>query len=82
MSGIQNGEHMKIESVYRNAIYVHYCSHVLNMALSICCSSVPPIRNLFDNVAKITWFLRGSAKRKAILLQVTMKTISLTQKMA
>ena len=30
----------------------------------------PPIRNLFDSVEKLTWFLSGSAKRKAIFLEV------------
>ena len=28
------------------------------------------IRNLFDSVEKLTWFLGGSAKRKATFLEV------------
>ena len=29
------------------------------------------IRNFFNNVNKLTWFLSGSAKRKEILLEIT-----------
>ena len=39
-------------------------------AISTGCVSVPPIRNLFDSVEKLTWFLSGSAKRKAIFSEV------------
>jgi hypothetical protein len=34
------------------------------------CTAVVSIRNLFDNVNKLTWFLSGSAKRKEIFLQI------------
>ena len=60
----KNGVQTKIKQKYPNATYVHCRSHVLNLAVSSGCNDVPPIRNLFDNVQKLTWFLGGSAKRK------------------
>ena len=66
MSSDKNGVQAKIKEKYPNATYVHCRSHVLNLAVSSGCNSVPPIRNLFDNVQKLTWFLVGSAKRKEI----------------
>ena len=69
MSSDKNGVQAKIKEKYPNATYVHCRSHVLNLAVSSGCNSVPPIRNLFDNVQKLTWFLGGSAKRKEIFLE-------------
>ena len=48
---------------------MHCCSHVLNLAISSGCTGVPSIRNLFDSIHKLTWFLSGSAKQKEILLE-------------
>ena len=48
---------------------MHCRSHVLSLALSSSFKNVPEIRNLFDSVGKITWFLGGSAKRKEIFLE-------------
>ena len=69
MSSSKNGVQAKVKEVYPNATYVHCRSHVLNLAVSSGCQSVPPIRNLFDSVEKLTWFLSGSAKRKATFLE-------------
>ena len=70
MSSNKNGVQAKVKDKYPNATYVHCRSHVLNLAISSGCNNVPPIRNLFDSVEKLTWFLSGSAKRKEIFLQI------------
>ena len=70
MSSSRNGVQAKIAVKYPNATYVHCRSHVLNLAISSSCTDVPSIRNLFDDVGKLTWFLSGSAKRKEIFLEV------------
>ena len=70
MSGSKNGVQAKVKAKYPNATYVHCRSHVLNLAISDGCKNVPPIRNLFDSIEKLTWFLNSSAKRKAIFLDV------------
>ena len=66
MSSDKNGVQAKICDKYPNATYVHCRSHVLNLAIASGCNSVSAIRNLFDNVEKLTWFLGGSGKRKEI----------------
>ncbi len=66
MSSAKNGVQAKIRQKHP---YVHCRSHVLNLAISSGCNSVAPIRNLFDNVEKVTWFLSGSAKRKEIFFK-------------
>ena len=71
MSGSKNGVQAHIRRKYPNVEYVHCRSHVLNLAISTGCTSVPPIRNLFDSVERLTWFLSGSAKRKAMFLEVS-----------
>ena len=43
-------------------------------ALAAGCKQVTEIQTLFDNVGKLTWFLGGSAKRKAILEHVSAAT--------
>ena len=70
MSGSRNGVQAKVREKYPNVTYVHCRSHVLNLAVSSGCNNVPSIRNLFDSVQKLTWFLGGSAKRKAIFVEV------------
>lgn len=52
---IKMGVQAKIKQKYPNATYVH-CSHVLNLSVSSGCNDVPLIRNLFDNVQKLTLF--------------------------
>jgi len=69
MSSSKNGVQAKVKK-YPNVTYVHCHSLVLNLAISSGCSSVPPVRNLFDGVEKLSWFLGGSAKRKEIFLKV------------
>ena len=70
MSDSKNGVQAHIRRKYPYATYVHCRSHVLNLAISTGCISIPPIRSLFDSVEKLTWFLSGSAKRKAIFSEV------------
>lgn len=53
-----------------SATYIHCRSHILNLTISSGCTAVMSIRNLFDNVNKLTWFLSGSAKRKEIFLEI------------
>lgn len=42
----------------------------MNLAISSGCKNVPSIRNLFDSIEKLTWFIGGSAKRKEIFLEI------------
>ena len=65
MSSSINGD----AAEYPNATCVHCKSHVLSLALSSSCKNIAVIRNVFDNVGKMTWFLGGSAKRKQIFLE-------------
>ena len=74
MSSSKNGVQSKITAQYPNATYVHCRSHVLNLAISSGCTAVTSIRNLFDSVNKLTWFLSGSAKRKGIFLGIAAGT--------
>ena len=69
MSSSMNGVQSKIREKYPNATYVHCRSHVLNLAIASGCRNVPSVRNLFDVVEKLTWFLSGSAKRKQLFLE-------------
>ena len=59
MSSSKNGVQSKIKEKCPNATYVHCRSHV---AIASGCRNIPPVRNLFDSVEKLTWFLSGSAK--------------------
>lgn len=65
-----NGVQGKVRAQYPKAIYIHCRAHVLNLAISSGCTSVPSIRDLFDDVGKLTWFMFGSAKRKELFLKV------------
>ena len=71
MSSSKNGVQAKVKVKHPNVTYVHCCSHVLNLAISSGCKSFPQVRNLFDNVEKLSWYLGGSAKRKEIFLKVS-----------
>ena len=57
MSSSKNGVQAKVAAQYPNATYVHCYSHILNLAISSYYKSVPSIRNLFDNVGNLIWFL-------------------------
>ena len=54
------------------AMYCHCRAHNLNLVVSSTCKQVPEIRNLFDTLRTLTWFLGGSAKRKEILKKYLM----------
>lgn len=46
----------------------HRChTHNLNLVMASSCHQVRNIRNLFDSLHSLTWFLGASAKAKAIL---------------
>ena len=64
MSSSKNGVQAKIAAEYPNAIYVHYRSHVLSLALSSSCKNVPEIRNLFDSVGRSLGFLEEVQREK------------------
>ena len=49
------------------ALYFHCRAHSLNLVIAASCKQIPEIRNLFDSVSSLTWFLGASPKRKAIL---------------
>ena len=70
MSSNRNGVQARVREQHPNATYVHCRSHVLNLAVSSGCNNVPSIKNLFDSLEKLTWFLNGSAKRTEIMLEV------------
>ena len=54
MSSGRNGVQAKVAAQCPNAVYVHCRSHVLNLAIAIGCKSVRLVRNLFDDVTKLT----------------------------
>ena len=62
MSGHVNGVCTRIQCIQPRALYHHCRAHSLNLVLSSSCKEVPNIRNLFDSVGKITWFLGASGK--------------------
>lgn len=67
MSGVKSGVCTRICEVQPLAEYHHCRAHALNLVISSSCKSVDMIRNLFDDVNQLTWFLGGSPKRCAIL---------------
>ena len=72
MCGHVNGVSTRIQHIQPRAWYHHCRGHSLNLVLSSSCKVVPEIRNLFDSVGKLTWFLGASAKRKNM---ITIETI-------
>ncbi|VDI56575.1 Hypothetical predicted protein [Mytilus galloprovincialis] len=67
MSGHVQGVQARVKEVCPRASYVHCRSHNLNLVITQSCKSVNPIRNLFDSVVQLTFFLSASASRKNIL---------------
>ena len=63
----------KSGTIIKNTTYFYCRSYDLALALPLAagCKQVTEIQNLFDNVGKLTCFLGGSAKRKAILEHVS-----------
>ena len=47
------------------ALYIHCCSHSLNLAL-IAASKLLPVRNMYGSVQSVVDFLNRSAKRRAV----------------
>ena len=67
MSGHVNGVCTQMQHIPPRALYHHCRGHLLNLVLSSSYKKIPDIRNLFNSVGKITWFLGASGKRKRIL---------------
>ncbi len=70
MSGIYSGVQARISSQHPHAQYVHCRTHNLNRAIIHACKVVP-IRNMYDILEKVLFFLTVSAKRVAIYLAQT-----------
>ena len=69
MSGEVSSIKTRIQQIQPRAFYHHCRAHVLNLVVASTCKSLPEIRNLFDSVSQLTWFLGGSAKRNAIVFR-------------
>ena len=67
MAGKVSGVSTRILEAQPRAMYHHCRGHNLNPVISSSCNQVPEIRNLFDSVRTISWFLGASGKRKFIL---------------
>ena len=68
MSGKFNGVQSHIRKLCPLAVYVHCCSHSLNLAVSDACT-VAPIRNCMGTLGNICTFFASSAKRRDALKQ-------------
>ena len=66
IAGKVSGVSARILEQQPRALYLHCRAHNLNLVISSC-KQVPEIRNLFDSLGALTWFLGASPKRKAIL---------------
>ena len=66
MSGKFNGAQAHIKAVQPKAIFVHCCSHRLNLSLNAT-SAVPEFRILMENVKQLGIFFKYSPKRTHIL---------------
>lgn len=53
--------------VYKKSNRLPSRAHVLNLVISSSCKNIPTIRNLFDDVNQLTWFLGASPKRVSIM---------------
>ena len=68
MSGEISGVQRRIQDSFPEVKYfVHCYSHLLNLVIVNTCSSVVEARNVMTIFGKITWFVCGVSKRKAIL---------------
>jgi len=68
MGGKFNGVQSHIRNLYPLAVYVHCCSHSLNLAVSDDCT-VAPIRNCMGTLGNISTFFSTSAKHIDALKQ-------------
>lgn len=53
--------------VYEKSNRLPSRAHVLNLVISSSFKNIPTIRNLFDDVNQLTWFLGASPKRVSIM---------------
>lgn len=72
MSGHFNGVQAVVREEYPKCLYVHCSAHVLNLALCHSCQ-VQSIRNCIGVVTSIGTFIRGSAQRLEILINILKK---------
>ncbi len=70
MSGKYSGVQARISSQYPRAQYVHCRTHNLNRAIIQACKVVP-IRNMYNILENVLFFLTVSPKRNAIYLSFT-----------
>ena len=71
MAGKVSGVSARILEHQPRAEYHHCCAHNLNLVVASSCKQVPDIRNLFDNLRTLTWFLGTSAKKESNFTQVS-----------
>lgn len=56
------------------AIYVHCYAHILNLCLVSTCSSIPAVRNAFQQLNALHSFIEASSKRHAIFEKIRLST--------
>ncbi len=69
MSGNHGGVHVILKRTFPNAIYVHCCSHRLNLVLSTVASASGHISTFFETLNSLRTFTNG-AQRHAIFLEI------------
>ncbi|XP_048727017.1 zinc finger MYM-type protein 1-like [Ostrea edulis] len=70
MSGAISGVQKRIQEAHPEAKYFVHCnSHRLNLVIVNTCNKVVEARNALTILGKITWFICGVSKRKAILMK-------------
>jgi len=83
MSGHVSGVQARISEKFPRAKYFTHCSsHCLNLVVVHCCK-VPMIRNFMDSFQRLSFFIRGSAKRKNVFADcfIDSGTLLLSQRM-
>ncbi len=69
MSGNHGGVHVILKRTFPNAIYVHCCSHRLNLVLSTMASASGHVSTFFETLNSLRTFTNG-AQRHAIFLEI------------
>lgn len=83
MSGVYSGLQARIKEKNPSAKYVHCCAHALNLVVNDCVTSIPEIRNFFDNVQNLYVFFKAISRwtllRKSAMLEKTLKKVCPTR---
>lgn len=66
-ASVMSGSRSVVSSRIREVQPLAGRAHVLNLVISSSCKNIPTIRNLFDDVNQLTWFLGASPKRVSIM---------------